>query len=498
MAPASAPLKFACIAFLLGAFTLQAHVGSPDVFFEGNAGPYPVAIAIRPPNVIPGIAEVEIRTPMEGIASIHVVPFPLVGVGSKYPPTADTAKRSNVDPHLYTSAVWLMAFGSYQVRVEIDGVQGHGAISVPIPSIAREIKQMNPGLGWILALLMLLIFAGAVSIAGAAARESTLPEGESPNSARRRRSRLVMAATAFGIFAVLALGNWWWGVEASNYRAHIYKPLTMGAEIEKGLLHLRLTETKWALRANLNDFLPDHGHLMHLFVVRMPELDRIWHLHPDFVGSGEFVQAPPSLPAGRYKLFADVVHASGFPETPVADLEVPTDLHGMPLAGDDAEGISPPLSAFAPQRAVSPLRDGYKMVRLNAAGPLLAKQMQHLAFEVQDSSGHPVTDLEPYMGMAGHAEFLLADASVFAHVHPSGTVPMAALGLTTESKSMESKGIAAHHQSMPHMQGNSLPAQLSFPFGFPKGGRYRMFIQIQRAGLPETACFDFDVRDRLQ
>jgi hypothetical protein len=33
-----------------------AHVGSPDVFYEGDAGPYHLLVAIRPPVVIPGRA----------------------------------------------------------------------------------------------------------------------------------------------------------------------------------------------------------------------------------------------------------------------------------------------------------------------------------------------------------------------------------------------------------------------------------------------------------
>ena len=33
------------------------------------------------------------------------------------------------------------------------------------------------------------------------------------------------------------------------------------------------------------------------------------------------------------------------------------------------------------------------------------------------------------MGMAGHAEFVRSDLSVFAHVHPAGSVSMAALEL---------------------------------------------------------------------
>ena len=34
----------------------SAHVGSPDVFLEGNAGPYKLFVTVRVPQVIPGIA----------------------------------------------------------------------------------------------------------------------------------------------------------------------------------------------------------------------------------------------------------------------------------------------------------------------------------------------------------------------------------------------------------------------------------------------------------
>jgi len=334
---------------------------------------------------------------------------------------------------------------------------------------------------------MIVIVVGAISIAGAAARESTLPEGELPDRARRRHARFVITATSAAVAATLTLGNWWWGVEASNYRAYVYKPPVMDATMDGGTLHLRIQESRWAIRPKLDDYLPDHGHIMHLFVVRMPEMDRMWHLHPDLVSSREFTQTMPSLPAGHYKLFADVVHASGFPETPVANLDLPLLVQGRVLTGDDAEGVAPSLSAFDSRRASFLLPDGYRMVRLDAERNLVVKQMQHLVFEVQDSAGQPATDLEPYMGMAGHAEILLSDASIFAHVHPSGTVPMSALGLTAEGKRMP-----ANH-SMHHAA--AIPARLAFPYGFPKPGHYRIFIQVQRAGLPQTAAFDLDIRD---
>jgi hypothetical protein len=38
-----------------------AHVGSADVYYEGDAGPYHLFVTIRMPQVVPGVAEIEVR-----------------------------------------------------------------------------------------------------------------------------------------------------------------------------------------------------------------------------------------------------------------------------------------------------------------------------------------------------------------------------------------------------------------------------------------------------
>jgi hypothetical protein len=48
--------------FILGVFVLSAaipavaHVGSPDVYYEGDAGPYHLFVTVRMPQVVPGVA----------------------------------------------------------------------------------------------------------------------------------------------------------------------------------------------------------------------------------------------------------------------------------------------------------------------------------------------------------------------------------------------------------------------------------------------------------
>src|SRR5258708_18792338 len=86
---------------LLVPLSLFAHVGSPDVYYQGQAGPYTVQITIRPPQVIPGVAAIEVRGISAGIGQVEILPLQIVGPGAKLAPTADVAQRiSNEHPPL--------------------------------------------------------------------------------------------------------------------------------------------------------------------------------------------------------------------------------------------------------------------------------------------------------------------------------------------------------------------------------------------------------------
>jgi hypothetical protein len=97
---------------------------------------------------------------------------------------------------------------------------------------------------------------------------------------------------------------------------------------------------------------------------------------------------------------------------------------------------------------------------------------------VEDAGGIPAGDLELYMGMPGHAVFVRRDLRVFAHVHPSGSAPMAAMQIA-----MPSSPSHAH-------QPDRLPPTVSFPYGFPDAGDYRIFVQVKRGGRILTGAFD--------
>jgi hypothetical protein len=476
---------------LLVAAPLLAHVGSPDVFYEGDAGPYHLLVTIRPPEVVPGVAQIEIRCSAPDVTAVRILPLRLVR-GRQYAPLPDTARRSPDDPQFFIGSLWLMATGSWQVRIDVDGARGPGRTAVPVPAVATRVLGMQKSVGLVLLPLALLLAIGFVSIAGASAREAALEPGQQPAPADMRRGRIAMACAAAIVAGAVWFGNSWWNSEDGIYRRYVFKPLVLNPSIEGSRLRLTLEDPGW-LNRRTDDLVPDHGHLMHLYVVRLPEMERVWHLHPTADSGGGFLQQLPSMPAGRYALYGDIVHANGLPETATAEMDLP-EIVGESLAGDDAAGSGPPLSEADYNRSVTPLSGGFRMVWERDAAPYRASRAYQFRFRVEDAEGRPARDMEFYMGMLGHAAFVKTDRTVFAHVHPSGSVPMPALALT---QAMEPH--AGHHMVGQALRfadpsrispANPLPAEVSFPYGFPQPGAYRIFVQVKRGGQIETGIFD--------
>ena len=454
----------------------QAHVGSPDVFYEGAAGPYRLLVTIRPPQVVPGVAEVEIRSASPDVREIRVAPVPLTGPAAQYPPTPDILRQSKEDAQFYTGSVWLMSCCSWQVRIYADGSQGKAEMAVPVAGIATRTLRMDKAMGAVLLLFLIVLGIGIVSISGVYAREAQLAPGVEPDARQRRRGRRAMLVSGALVVAMIYLGKLWWDSDDNAFQRFIYKPLKMTATLEPGgRLALHLESSGWL--QSVDDLLPDHSHLMHLYLIRLPDMQRVWHLHPDMTTAGHFAQDLPNIPRGRYQIYADIVHGSGLPETLVTQIELP-DVPGKPLTGDDAAGKGPPLSDANLNRTVAELSDGYRMIWERPAS-LTPGRLTSFQFRVEDRDGKPATDLELYMGMQGHAAFIKTDGSVFAHIHPSGTVPMAALALA------QTDPHAGHNMGL-----TSLPPVVSFPYALPKSGAYRIIVQVKRAGRVETAVFD--------
>ncbi len=128
--------------------------------------------------------------------------------------------------------------------------------------------------------------------------------------------------------------------------------------------------------------------------------------------------------------------------------------------------------------------------------PLTANTAYSFRFHLLDANGKPAMDMQPYMGMAGHAAFVKTDGTVFAHTHPEGSAAMAALMLANDShEGMNHSGMNMDMPMGMETSEHSEPISntVEFPYGFPSAGRYRIFVQMKHGATIETGAFDASV-----
>lgn len=494
------------IIVLTGTFA-HAHVGSADVYYEGDAGPYHLFVIVRLPQVIPGVAEIQVRSASPDVQSIQVVPLRLTGLGAKFPSVPDVARRSKQDPLFFVSSLWLMEFGSMQVRITANGSKGKAELSVPVASFARERLVFDQGLRRLLGFTIVLLTLGAVLIVGPVVRESTVAPGDAPPASNGRRSRRVMTAALIVAVVILYLGGTWWNAEATSYQRNVdlLKPPRAETVLLDGnrllirpanplMVPVVSVSVSHILKPiKMEEVILDHGHVMHLFLIGLPGMTSLWHLHPERADGGAFSEKLPAMPAGQYAVFADIVDKNGFPWTMVANLQLPGITGAVPR-GDDSHWAGAGLTSPSSESLIAQLSDGGRMVWERGDGPLEANVPISFRFQVEERDGTPAGDLETYMGMAAHAEIVCSDLSVFAHIHPNGSVSMAALELAQAGLMAQSESAASAMSSAMGSASGPLPSEVTFPYGFPHAGDYRIFVQVKRSGQVQTGVFDAHVR----
>src|SRR5215475_2643245 len=111
-----AGLAFAAVVWLIA----SAHIGSPNVVFDGTAGPYPIRVVVRPPDVVPGLAEVIVRTDAPDVQSVSIRPV-FWRAGARGAPSGDVLAPVRGQASVYSGQLWLMAYGAYSVYVTVEG-----------------------------------------------------------------------------------------------------------------------------------------------------------------------------------------------------------------------------------------------------------------------------------------------------------------------------------------------------------------------------------------
>lgn len=189
-------------------------------------------------------------------------------------------------------------------------------------------------------------------------------------------------------------------------------------------------------------FTPVHERALHLIVVNR-ELTNYHHVHPALAADGTWTIDLPALPAGSYRAIADFQIAGG------PRLALGTD---VAVGGNYTPTVLPePHSTTAV--------DGYDVTISTKAG----KGGEVTASLTVSRDGHPVDDLQPYLGANGHLVAIRAGDLAYLHVHP-----------------------ADEHAGPPH------DGTVTFIASLDATGRYGLFFDFQHNGIVHTATFTFD------
>ncbi len=531
---------FACLLFISA--SLYAHVGSPGVIYQGKAGPYTIMVNVTPPDVIPGTANTSIYIDNQQVYHVYLQPVYWYA-GDKGSPKADEALPVKGTPGQYQGLVWLMQSGVASMRVTVDGPLGKGSAIIPVMAVSTAQRTMPASLDWSLAALGLLLVVLMITIIGASVSDGVATPGNTTKASAIKKY-IAMAVAALILFAILYGGSAWWNSWSSNYRRFMYKPPLAHTSIlndgKQLVLQLHI-DTAWLRKNNwpVSYIVPDHGKLMHLFLVREKTDDVFAHLHPERTDSAGYQVALPELPAGRYLVFADIVRWNGFMETISDTVTIPNKAGAQvpPIVGgalnsdpDDTYVISNsindlknPLTGRVSLICGKPgtemkLEDGSTAFWQHTANTSFeAGKIYPLTFAIRAPSGKPAK-LQPYMGMMGHAVILKYDGSVYVHLHPVGTYSMASQEiiqnrikgsgkipplpepsafrdsidhLITRIKAMsENERNAYLNAGMKGMAMPGMDGMVTFPYAFPSPGNYRIWIQTKRDGKILNSAFD--------
>lgn len=193
------------------------------------------------------------------------------------------------------------------------------------------------------------------------------------------------------------------------------------------------------------DLVVVHEKLLHLMVVSS-DLSRFAHVHPEPGEGGRFTLRHTFPAPGRYVLFHDFTpKSSGLQVVPVELVVEGDEPPRVPLVVDDRR----------PKRA-----GGFDVTLTH--DPLVPGAECRMTFTLS-RSGKPVTDLEPFLGAAGHLVMISEDRGSYVHSHPLE----ASAGPTVE-----------------------------FRVRFDRTGTYRAWGQFQHQGRVVTVPFTVEVSDQ--
>jgi hypothetical protein len=196
----------------------------------------------------------------------------------------------------------------------------------------------------------------------------------------------------------------------------------------------------------VKDFEVMHEKKIHLIIVR-DGLDHFDHIHPQLFPTGKFAAGFTFPVGGLYRLYADFKPKDGPQAVAIAELRV--------------EGETPKAPSLKVNVPGKVQGDGLDAV-IAIEKPSTVGSTK-VVFEITNTAGKGVDNLEPYLGAMGHLVVLTEDGKQFVHAHPD------------------------------EQAANKSKSKVGFDVHFPGAGMYKAWGQFQREKKVFTIPFVIEI-----
>jgi hypothetical protein len=439
---------------LMAPARVGAHIGEggPIQTFTQSVGPYGIIATLQIPEGAPGPLIVTLAPEqLTEAATVEVRAMRRGRTESGAPPV-----QVALTPGAAAAPVQLTIAenGEWELELRAGGASGEGIARLPFAVVAPQPAPYTLPLIIALGVLGITLLAG-VGVA-ATRRGAAAPAGLQQSIGALQ----IAALTAAAIF------GWLQAADQNAPRATVtvdtygrpHANLILSSEPAEPVagrpLTLTIALSDGVTGLPVDDLEAHHEALMHLALIDDAG-QAFAHLHPARIAPGIFRMTFTPERAGDYTAYAEITRHGGGTQLPRGQLVI--DGAAAPILPPGGPGM----------RTIDELA-----IDVAAAGALRAGRQSVITLTVRDADG-PVSDIAPWLGMAGHMMARSDDGVIFAHIHASG--PPAPSG-TPE---------AAQRYG----------PEITFAYTFPQAGRYQCWAQFQRAGAIVTVPFTIDIAE---